>query len=111
MKKYLHLSAFMLTNLELLKFTLGNHSSYARLQVNDFLHVIPVPLSCSVPAPAALDDPCFSFMQKLHSEPPGKHATSVALYCDGGMLNGLEFLSADIAAIVALDCDRSFLFP
>ena len=100
----------MLTNLELFKLTPGNHSSYARLQVNNFLHVIPVLLSCSVSAPAALNDPCFSFIQQLHSEPPGKHASGVTLDGDDGRLNGLEFLSADIAAIVPLDCDCSLLF-
>lgn len=100
----------MLTNLELFKLTPGNHSSYARLQVNNFLHVIPVLLSRSVSAPAALNDPCFSFIQQLHSEPPGKHASGVTLDGDDGRLNGLEFLSADIAAIVPLDCDCSLLF-
>ena len=99
-----------LTNLELFKFTPGNHPPHARLQINDLLHIIPVLLSCSVSAPAALDDPCFSFIQQLHSEPPGKHATSVALDGDGGRPNGLELLSADIAAIVALDCDCSLPF-
>ena len=101
----------MLTNLELFEFTPGNHSPYARLQVNNLLHVIPVLLSCSVSAPAALNDPCFSFIQQLHSEPPGKHASSVALDLDDGRPNGLEFLSAEIAAIVALDCNSSLLFP
>jgi len=107
---HLHFSAFMLTNLELFKFTPGNHPPYTRLQVNNLLHVIPVLLSCSVSAPAPLDYPCLSFIQQLHPEPPGKHATSVALDRDGGRPNGLEFLSADITAIVALDCDRSLLF-
>ena len=110
MKRYLHPPAFMLTNLELFKFTSGYHPSYARLKVNDLLHVIPVLLSCSVSAPAALNDLCFSFKQQLHSELPGKHATSVALDCDDSRPNGLELLSADIAAIIALDGDRSLLF-
>lgn len=110
MKQYLFSSGFMLTNLELFKFTPGNHPPHARLQVNDLLLVIPVLLSSSVSPPAALDDPCFSFIQQAHSEPSGKHATSVALDCDDGRPNGLEFLSADIAAIIALDCDCSLLF-